>query len=167
MNDEIINIVDKDDNIVGTKRRDEITENDIIRVSSLWVEDSNGNVLLQQRAFKKSRGGGQWQSAVAGTVESHETYLENIIKESEEEIGLTDFTPLEVGKILVQEPDGKFGRIVTFYKTVCAKPIEDFTLEVGEAEQLKWMNKDELLIDLDLHPQKYVRSAVYWKELFY
>ena len=122
---------------------------------------------MQQRAFTKSRGGGQWQAAVAGTVESHETYQENIIKEAEEEIGLTNFTPVDVGKILVQEPDGTLGRIVTFYKTICAKPIEDFTLEIGQAEQLKWMNKDVLLIDLGLNPQKYVRSAVYWKKLFY
>jgi len=167
MNDEIVNIVDRNDNIIGTKRRVELADEDIIRVSSLWVEDGKGNVLLQQRAFSKIHAGGQWQPAVAGTVEANESYLENIIRETEEEIGLKNLEPQEVEKKFLEFPDLKSQRMVMYYKAICNQPIEFFNPEIGEVEQLKWINKEDLRLDVEKNPYKYVRSATIWKELFY
>jgi len=49
---------------------------------------------------------------VAGTVGLHETYLTNIIKEAEEEIGLFGIAPIEVTKRLYRQPDEDFGRMI-------------------------------------------------------
>lgn len=166
MSRELVLVVDHNDQPIKAKLRKDISDTDIIRVSTLWVENGEGDVLLQQRSLTKKLGTGQWQGAVAGTVESHETYLDNIIEEASEEIGLTNFTPIEVCKRYTDNPDGKFNRMIMFYKTTCNKPIDYFTLEVGEAEQLKWVNKVELFEDVQAHPEKYVSSARLWKELY-
>ena len=159
-------VVDCNDQPIETKSRDDVSDTDIIRVSSLWVENSNGEVLIQQRSLTKKLGAGLWQAAVAGTVESHETYLDNVIKEAREEIGLTNFTPTEVCKRYTNTPDGKLNRIIMFYSAICNEPINYFTLEVGEAEQLKWVNKEELFKDIETYPEKYIPSAQVWNEIY-
>lgn len=46
-------IVDKDDNVVGAKERNEIVQSDIYRVSCLWLRNLKGDVLLAQRRLIK------------------------------------------------------------------------------------------------------------------
>lgn len=89
MTDKIV-VVNENDEVVGAKKRGTIATDDIYRVSALWITNSNGDVLLAQRALTKKNDPGKWGPAVAGTVEEGETYLGNITKETEEEIGLKD-----------------------------------------------------------------------------
>jgi len=167
MSKDKVAVVDEQDNVLGIKLRDELTSQDIVRISLLWLENSQGEVLLQQRSLTKKIGPGQWGPAAAGTVESHETYLSNIIKEAEEEIGLTGFTPTEVGKRLRWEPDGVFGRMFMFYKAKTDKDISEFVIEQGEVAQIKWVAKQQILKDIANSPKDYVPSAVFWKEMYY
>jgi len=167
MSKELVSVVDEDDIVIATKARDDLTPKDIVRVSVLWIENSSGQILLQQRALTKKIGPGQWGPAVAGTVESHETYLSNIIKEAEEEINLTNVTPSEVGKRLYWEPNGHFGRMFMFYKTVIDRNIEEFTIKEDEVAQLRWVDRNFILKDIEQNPRNYVPSAVFWRETFY
>lgn len=166
MGKELVSVVDEHDNVVAIKSRDNLTQTDIIRVSVLWIENTKGKVLLQQRATTKKIGPGQWGPAAAGTVESHETYLSNIIKESEEELGLSNFTPIEVGKRMYWEPDGRFGRMFTFFKTVLDRSTDDFTIKEDEVAQLKWMPKLWVIEDSRKNPDLYVPSAVFWEDVY-
>ncbi len=50
---ERVAIVNEADEVIGTKARDELTKQDIVRVAVLWLENSRGQVLLQQRALTK------------------------------------------------------------------------------------------------------------------
>ncbi len=167
MTKEMVNIVDENDIVIGKKARDAITPKDIIRVSVLWIEDGKGNVLMQQRSLNKRVGPGQWGPAVAGTVEAHETYLSNIIKEANEEIGLSDFTPIIAGKKLYWEADGPHGRLFTFFKTTLNKEISDFKIKEDEVAQISWVNKMQLINDVAVNPSKYVPSSIFWKQMYY
>jgi len=168
MSKELVSVVDEQDNVIGTKARDDLTQKDIVRVSVLWIENSEGKVLLQQRALTKKIGPGQWGPAVAGTVEAHETYLSNIIKEAEEEIDLIDFIPIEVGKRMYWEPDGHFGRMFTFYKTIVDKDISEFNIKQDEVAQLKWTDKELIITNIKKTPRQHVpSSAVFWQEMYY
>lgn len=42
---EKIQIVDQNDNIIGEKWRDELTNDDCWRIISLWITNDNGEVL--------------------------------------------------------------------------------------------------------------------------
>ena len=167
MSPELVSLVNEADEVIGVKPRADLIKSDIVRISGLWIENSKGQVLLAQRSFKKKIGPGQWGPAAAGTVESDETYLSNIIKEAEEEIGLTGFTPTVVGKRTLLESDGNYGRIITFFKAVVDKTIQDFTFDREEVAAIKWVNKQSVLADVKAHPAKYTPSAFLWEELFY
>jgi isopentenyldiphosphate isomerase len=167
MNTEIVSVVDENDIVIATKPRSELTQTDIVRVSVLWLENGRGEVLLQQRSFTKKADPGLWGPAVAGTVEAHETYLANIIKESEEEIGLTDFTPIEVGKRLRAESDGHYGRMFTFYKAIVDKDISEFKIAEDEVESIAWFDKAWVVSDVKNNPRAYVPSAIFWEEMYY
>jgi len=95
-----IPIVKNNDEIIKYKKRSEILENDIYRVSSLWITNSSGEVLLAKRAKIKKNHPGVWGPAVSGTVEKDETYYENILKETNEEIGLdVDFVKENISEL--------------------------------------------------------------------
>lgn len=52
------------------KSRDDIDySKDIFRTASLWITNSNGDILLAQRKFDKKVDPGKWAEAVVGTVE--------------------------------------------------------------------------------------------------
>ncbi|HTE57269.1 MAG TPA: NUDIX domain-containing protein [Verrucomicrobiae bacterium] len=163
----LVYVVDEHDTVIGTKSREDLKPKDILRVSVLWIENGRGQVLLQQRALTKKLGPGLWGPAVAGTVESHETYLSNVIKETEEEIGVVGIKPEEVGKRLYWEPGGNFGRMFTFFKAGIDKPLSDFTIQEDEVAQIKWVAKDAILTDTRKSPKNYVPSVVLWEEMYY
>lgn len=151
MTKEEIIIVDEEDNIIGYKKRGTLNPEDIYRVSSLWVENSQGDILLAQRAFTKSHNPGKWGPAVAGTVDKGETYDSNIIKETEEEIGITGIKFEKTEKIRRM---GKHTFFNQRYFALINKPIKEFTIQKEEVEQIKWFTKDELIALVKNDPEK-------------
>ncbi len=82
-------IVDENDKIIGYKERNDRNQNDIIRIAGIWIENEKGEVLIAQRSFRKVNNPGKLGPAAAGTLEVGETYESNILKEVEEEIGIS------------------------------------------------------------------------------
>lgn len=149
-------IVDEHDNVIGHKdRKDVHPKTDIYRVSALWITNSHGDVLLAQRSFNKKNSPGRWGPAVAGTVEDDETYLENIIKEAEEEIGLKNVIFNKMQKERIRSPRNYFCQ---WYGVTIDEPASVFKIQEEEVEQIKWINYDELLQDVEKHPEKYVQG---------
>ena len=149
-----IPIVNEQDEIIGYKDREDRSQKDITRVSALWVTDKEGNVLLAQRAFSKKHHPGLWGPAVAGTVEEGETYESNIIKEAEEEIGLTEFNPILGPKIRRSSIHEYFCQWFTFV----ADHDYMFTKRDGEVEEVKWFSQNELIQLLQEKPQIFLEG---------
>lgn len=151
-------IVDADDKLIGHKWKEEFDpEKDIYRVSALWLRNSKGEVLLAQRSQKKKNGGGLWGPAVAGTLEYDETYEQNIVKEIQEEIGLTELE-LKSGKKRYIDADNRKYFCMYFYG-VCDKLANDFVLE-DEVAAVTWVSEKQLLADTVEHSEKYVQGMV-------
>jgi isopentenyldiphosphate isomerase len=158
-------IVDENDNLIGHKVRLEIDwETDIYRVTSLWVTNSRGDVLLAQRSHTKRSDPGKWGPAAAGTLEKDETYESNVYKEAEEEIGLTGVTFVQGPKLREDTPRRLFCQ---FYSAVVDWPLSSFVIESEEVEQIKWMPKKEFLQDVRKHPEAYVASMSVIVQIFY
>jgi isopentenyldiphosphate isomerase len=143
-------IVDDQDKVIGHKERGDITADDIYRVTALWVTDSEGDILLAQRAFTKKHDPGKWGPAVAGTVEQGESYRQSIIKETAEELGLTKVRLVKGPKHRVSN---EYNFFCQWYTLTLDKPIEQFTVEEGQVAQVKWFNRDELLQALKQKPE--------------
>lgn len=154
-------LVDQEDNAIGLKERSEITPDDIYRVSAVWIQNSKGEVLLARRALSKKNGPGAWGPAAAGTVDEGEEYLDNIIKEAEEEIGLSitadQLTPGP--KFLVK---GNNRHFVQWYYATVDKPITDFVLQEEEVMDIKWVQMEELLQLTKLHPASFPSTMPQW-----
>jgi isopentenyl-diphosphate Delta-isomerase len=148
-------IVNDQDEIIGHKERGTLNQEDIYRVSALWVTNSNGDILLAQRHFSKSHHPGKWGPAVAGTVDEGETYDENIVKEAEEEIGLHNIQPKAAEKIRVT---GDHNHFTQWYTLTINKPADQFQIQEDEVEQVEWFTREKLKCELRENPDKYLRG---------
>ncbi len=164
-------IVDENDNIIWYKERYTLSQEDISRVTALYVENSNRDILLQQRSFSKKNQPWIWQPAVAGTVDEWETYESNIIKETQEEIWI-DLTKYDYKLFRKYIKDQNLWvwehkHFTAFYHAIIDKDIEEFTFPKDEVESLKWISKEDLEKDLQKNPQNYVSSMPVIYKMFY
>ncbi len=150
-------VVNEKDEIVGYKDRDDRNNVDIVRVAALWIFNSSGESLLAQRSLAKTRSPGKWGPAVAGTVEEGETYESNIIKETEEEIGLTiSKEEILLGeKKLFHSDHPYFGQM---YYLKIDLPISGFRPRPGEVEQVKWFGAEQISQRLKEKPEDFTPS---------
>lgn len=152
-----IPIVSKDDQILGYKERSEIDFSaDIFRTASLWITNSQGDVLLAQRKNTKRVDPGKWAEAVGGTVEGEDSYLDTVIREAEEELGLTGLATVKKGpKQFITTPGSYF---VQWYTIVLDLPIEAFVIQPEEVEQVAWISRASLEKELQKTPEKYIEA---------
>jgi isopentenyldiphosphate isomerase len=154
-------IVDEEDTPISLKFRNEIDYSvDNYRWSSIWITNSKGEVLMAQRKLSRDKDPGIWGPAVSGTVEEGETYESNAYKEAEEELGLTGIN-LDLGpKERMTVPRKSFGQ---WFVCKVDKSANEFTPQEDEVEQIAWIAKEELLIDVKNNPNKYtpiVKKAI-------
>jgi isopentenyl-diphosphate delta-isomerase len=151
-------VVDENDEVIGYKLRYDITTNDIYRVAALWIVNSKGNILLTKRVATKTHDPDKWQPAVAGTVEKDESYLENVIKETKEEIGV-DVNENELvpwpKHLRRNTPWNYFAQMFT-YKT--DKKISEFIPKKYEVAGIKWFSPDDIEKLLKESPDFFVKS---------
>lgn len=159
-----IPVVNENDEIIGYTNREDRNPEDITRITSIWVTDENGKMLLQQRKFTKKINPGKWAPAVSGTLEEGETYESNAYKEMEEEIGVKGVPLTFVKKIYGIGGGGK--RFLQIYEAIISKD-QKLTAQEDEVEELKWFTKDELIKALEERPDDFVGSMhTYFKEMF-
>ena len=151
-----IPIVNLQDEVIGSKPREDIDyTHDIFRTASLWITNSNDDVLLAQRKLDKKVDPGKWAEAVGGTVENNDTYEETVIREAEEELGITDVQITKGPKQLITTPCRYF---VQWYVGVIDKNIDQFIVQPEEVEQVAWIPRKKLLRELDSQPEKYIEA---------
>ena len=136
-------VVNRQDEIIAYKERNDWSTTDVIRVSALWIYNSRNEVLIAQRSLSKVRSPGLWAMSVAGTVEEGETYESNILKEAEEEVGLK-ITKEDLTLAPKNFIDTEHAYFVQMYFLKLDLPVTDFIPRVGEVEQVKWISLEEL-----------------------
>jgi len=158
-----ITIVNENDEIIGYKERGTLEREDIYRVSALWITNYKGEVLLSKRHRNKKHHPGRWGPAVAGTVDEGETYEDNIIKETEEEIGLKNIK-LELGPKVRRT--GEYEHFTQWFTITMDKEANEFKIQEDEVEEVKWFTKEELIKRLNVSPEEFLPSMKEYLELF-
>lgn len=153
-------IVNEHDEVIGTKERHELDHpNDIYRVTALWLTNSQGDILISQRGLNKKDSPGLWGPAVAGTVDEGEAYDNNIVKEIEEEIGIS-VSIGELNRALCLPPKQDSGRryFCQWYLLTLDLPLEAFSIPRDEVEAIRWISVSSLKQELDEHPERFLPS---------
>lgn len=149
-------VVNEQDEVLGYVDRTERKDGQITRVSALWLFNEKGETLIAQRALDKVYDPGKWSLSVAGTVEEGETYVTNILKETEEELGVriqeTDLIPL--ARRLVRTMHSYFCQV--FYARIPSHT--SITPQEGEVVGIRWVSKQKLRAWFTRSPEEFVES---------
>ena len=162
--EEIVDIVDENDSVIGSiNRKDEIYGKHILRSASIYVINSENKLLLQLRSKTSPKYPLHWDMSGAGHVDSGESYENCAKRELFEEVGLRVGDLEELGKHQFTL-DGGRKRISVCFKT----KIEDLELNVDTVEvaDAKWFSLEEirnmLHSDEKFHPEN-----VYWLKKYF
>lgn len=147
--EEIFDIVDNNDRVIGTAPRSEIHAKGLLhRAVHLWIFHPDGRLLLQKRSLTKDREPGRWTSSVSGHVNSKEDYDTAMHREIPEEIGVPASTCKDFQKVkkfpASQETDQEF---VWLYQAVHPGPFQPDPHEVASLDWFFPTQIDQMLRD--------------------
>jgi len=142
MSEEMFEVVDEDNNVIGTAPRSECHGNPslIHRTAHVVVFHPDGRILLQKRSHKKDLLGGYWDTAVGGHLDIGEDFEQGARREMNEELGLPLDTPMEFlchWKIRNHIESENVG----IFKVISEGP---FTFEPSEIDEIRFWTEDEL-----------------------
>lgn len=138
MSEEILDVINEKDEVIGKKSRSEVHRNgDLHRVAHVWVFNSKGQILCQKRSSSKDTHPNSWDTIMGGHVASGSNYEDTAVKELEEEyslkIAVQQLVPLLYGY-------GRTGNSTV----ICKKMLKAFGLKFdGDPEKIQF-NKDEV-----------------------
>lgn len=155
MPEEIFDVVNERDEVIGQKPRSEVHRLKLLhRAVHILVTNARGEVFLQKRSMSKDSSPGLWDTSAAGHVDSGETYDACSVRELYEEIGLKiTETPKRLVRIEACEQTGC--EFVWVYHTVSEGP---FVLHPEEIETGTWFTPEHLDTWTQTRPQDFASS---------
>lgn len=160
MSEEMVDIVNEKDEVVGQMKRSDAEEKEIHhRLCEVWLYNSKGQILVQKRSLKKKALPGLLEWTVSGHIDSGETYEEAALRETAEETGVEVATGdlRFLGHFIPNEKiDGR--RVVHFRKMFAAKfegNITDLRFDPNEVDSFEWWDLDTLIETLNNHDQRF------------
>ena len=157
-------IVDENDHEIGAKKRTEMTAEYMPGGAGLCKPVGRGGFVLPNRTNKKPHDPGKWGPAVAGTVEAGETYDDNIIKETEEELGIKLENLRQGPKIEIY---GEYHYFCQWYFMQIDKPLKKYRLQKSEVAEVRWFKKEELIQELKNQPELFLPSMAQFINSFF
>lgn len=163
MSEEIFDVVNERDEVVGQKTRKEVHATGLLhRAVHVMVYNARGEIFLQKRSMKKDRQPGVWDSSSSGHVDSGEDYDTTAVRELGEEIGLRVNRPLKrVFKIdACEETDQEF---VWIYRCESEGP---FLLDPEEIDTGGWFTREKVSQWIAERPQDFASAfKLIWRRL--
>ncbi len=155
MTDEILDLVDADDNVIGTINRKDssrlLEENlGYIRASELFMLNDEGKLWIPVRTATKTIAPNGYDYSAAGHVESGDNYIDTIIRETKEEINL-DISADQIELVAKMRSDE-----VKYFRSICLLR-SNITPEYNTDDFVgaEWLTPTKLLVDIENgHPAK-------------
>jgi isopentenyldiphosphate isomerase len=163
MSEEIFDIVNDQDEVVGQRPRSEVHRLGLKhRATHVLVFNQAGQVFLQKRSMTKDRQPGLWDSSASGHVDSGEDYDTCAVRELGEEIGLHVRTPpqrlFKLGAST--ETDQEF---VWVYRCAAEGP---FRLHPDEIARGDWFAPEAVSRWMEQRPQDFASALlVIWPKV--
>ncbi|MCP3817250.1 NUDIX domain-containing protein [Streptomyces sp. A3M-1-3] len=129
--DEILDIVDEQDRVVGQAPRGEATEKGLRhRCAFVLARDAGGRIFVHRRTATKLVFPSLYDMFVGGVVGAGESYDEAALREAEEELGVSGLPrPVPLFKFLYESPEHSWWSYV--YEVRCDLPVNPQVEEVA------------------------------------
>lgn len=139
----------------------------------VWIVTPDGRLLLQRRAEIKESWPGMWDISVAGHVSAGETAIEAVLREAQEELGLT-LSPDELqhlGRLRYHAVvnDGAYveNEFHEVYLATRAVDVDTLTLDPQEVAEVRLVRPEELdQYEVVPHPEEYALLLRAMRELW-
>ena len=163
MAEEIFDVVDENDRVVGRNTRTEVHRLGLRhRAVHILVYNSNGEIYLQKRSLQKDTFPGAWDSSAAGHLDSGEDYDACAVRELREELGLSlAYPPQRVFSIAACPETGM--EHLWVYRCESEGP---FQLHAEEIERGEWFAPAYVSRWVQASPQDFASAFVLiWERL--
>ncbi|MFH1210875.1 MAG: NUDIX domain-containing protein [archaeon] len=127
MEEEILDIVDDDDNVIGQDTRENLKRKGMdanIRSVDIFVFNSRGQLLLPKRSMNRSAFPGRYDFSAGEHLFSGEGYDDGAVRGLKEELGIEGVKPVFLGK-LTPKKDGVH-QFLQIYRLVYDGGIQDY-----------------------------------------
>jgi isopentenyldiphosphate isomerase len=163
MTEEIFDVVNERDEVVGQQSRSQVHRLGLMhRAVHVLVFNDAGLVFLQKRSMKKDRQPGLWDSSSSGHVDSGEDYDACAVRELREEISLElNAAPQRLFKLAAcVETDQEH---VWVYRCQAEGP---FRLDPEEIERGGWFAPEEVTRWMAERPEEFASALLLiWKKI--
>jgi isopentenyl-diphosphate delta-isomerase type 1 len=140
--DEVFDLVDENDQVIGSLARAEIHRRQLRHraVHVFWLR-GDGQLCLQRRSYAKDNCPGQVSTSCAGHVDSGESYLSAALRELAEEIGLR-VAAIDLAEIDYAPCHADLGH--EFVRSYLVRGDHRPTLARAEVDSLLWRHPGEM-----------------------
>jgi isopentenyl-diphosphate delta-isomerase type 1 len=162
MSEEIFDVVDANDQVIGQERRSEVHRRGLRhRAVHILVFNARGDLFLQKRSMVKDTFPGAWDSSASGHVDTGETYDACAVRELREELGWRTDSPGErLFKLTACEETGQ--EFVWVYRQQAEGP---FTLHPEEIETGGWFAPEQINQWMAEQPQQFAHALLkIWRQ---
>jgi len=155
MIEEQVILVDENDNQIGLMPKMEAHEKALLhRAFSVFVFNDNNELMLQQRALHKYHSPGLWTNTCCSHQREGESNLEAGKRRLQEEMGFV--TELEETTSFIYKAPFDNGLTEHEYDHIMIGYYNDEpNINEDEVAAWKWMNLEDVKVDMSLHPEKY------------
>lgn len=166
----ILNVVDENDNVVGTETRENIHQNGLLhREVHVWFYTPKGEIIFQHRAKNKDTFPDLLDATVGGHVEISDGYIKTALKETQEETGVkidkNDLTLVaKIHHTAIDSINHKINKVIRVIYAYCYRDqIDDLKIEVKKAIGFETWSIEKLL-NITAEDKKYFIPSVFDKE---
>src|SRR5262245_54174222 len=163
MNEEIFDVVDDRDSVIGQAPRSEVHRRKLHhRAVHVLVFNSRGDVFLQKRSMAKDCFPGAWDSSASGHLDRGESYDACAVRELREELGVQfSLAPQRLFKIDACAQTG--WEFVWVYRCEHEGP---FALNLQEIERGGWFAPEALTEWIQARPEELASGLILlWQRL--
>jgi isopentenyl-diphosphate Delta-isomerase len=157
MSEEIFDIVNEQDEVVGRLPRSQVhREGHKHRAVHILVFNARGEIFLQKRSMAKDCFPGAWDSSASGHLDSGEDYDACAVRELREELGLViETAPARLFKIAACAETGH--EFCWVYRLASEGPFE---LHPEEIERGDWFTPARVNEVIEQHPSDFASGFV-------
>ncbi len=154
MKEEVI-LVDELDNAIGTMEKIEAHEKGVLhRAFSVFIFNSDGELLLQQRAVTKYHSAGLWTNTCCSHPRPNETTLSAAHRRLKEEMGITAELEHKTNFIYKTVFDNSLTEH-EFDHVYFGKCSQKPKIDPNEVESYAWLRPEKIMADIAANPTKY------------